>query len=172
MIPLQSQPLQPLHGMSQLISDVNIPTQEDPGVPARSPRTEAALQPVSLDWNAEVEHYAPLPPVLEEEEQDVGLNQDPCLPSLPAEPIPLDQGCSGQRFEQESVQSEPSGLWVQEFVWEMERRASHQDTSDAIMGHSSKLRVVSNRHLGLFGERMLQDCGRRLWLLQNCITSH
>ena len=94
-----------LYGMSQLIRDVNSsPTQEDPGVPARSPRTEAALKPVSLDWNAEVEHYAPLPPVLEEEEQDVGLKQDPCLPSPPAEPIPLDQGCSGQRFEQDSVQ--------------------------------------------------------------------
>ena len=61
-----------LYGLSQLVRDVNSsPTQEDPGVPAHSPRTEAALQPVSLDWNAEVEHYAPLPPVLEEEEQDV-----------------------------------------------------------------------------------------------------
>ena len=64
-----------LYGMSQLIRDVNSsPTQEDPGVPACSPRTEAALLPVSLDWNPEVEHYASLPPVLEEEEQDVRLN--------------------------------------------------------------------------------------------------
>ena len=78
-----------LYGMSQLIADVNVPTQEDPRVPARSPRTEAALQPVSLDWNAGVEHNTPLPPLLEEEEQDVGLYQDPCLPSPPAEPISL-----------------------------------------------------------------------------------
>ena len=130
--------------MLQLIKDVNVPTQEDPEVPPHSQRTEAALRPVSLDWNTEVEHNAPLPPVLEEEEQDVGHYQDPCLPSPPAEPIPLDQGCSGQRFEQESVQSEPSGLRVQEFVWEMEHRASHQDTSDTIMGHSSKPHEVSN----------------------------
>ena len=74
-----------LYNLSQLVRDVNSsPTQEDPGVPACSPRTEAFLQPVSLDWNAEVEPYAPLPPVLEEEEQDVRLNQDPCLPSPPA----------------------------------------------------------------------------------------
>ena len=122
----------------QLIRDVNIPTQEDPEVSPCSPRTEAALQPVSLDWNAEVEHNAPLPPVLEEDEQDVRHFQDPCLPSPPAEPIPLDQGCSRQRFEQESVQSEPNDHRVQEFVWEMECRASHQNTSDAITGHSSK----------------------------------
>ena len=144
--------------MSHLIRDVNSsPTQEDPGVRAHSPRTEAALQPVSLDWNAEVEHYAPLPPVLEEEEQDVRLNQDPCLPSPPAEPIPLDQGCSRQRFEQESFQSEPNDQRVQEFVQEMERRASHQDTSDAITGHSSKPQEVSNRHLELVWEHMLWD---------------
>ena len=36
-----------LYDMSQLIRDVNSsPTQDDPGVPAHSPRTEAALQPV------------------------------------------------------------------------------------------------------------------------------
>ena len=106
-----------LYNLSQLVQDVNSsPTQEDPGVPARSPRTEAALQPVSLDWAAEPELYAPLPPVLEDDEQAVGLQQDPCLPSPPAEPIPLDQGCSRQRFEQESVQSEQSGPRVQEFV--------------------------------------------------------
>ena len=39
----------------------------------------------------------------------------------------------------------------------MERRASHQDTSDAITGHSSKPQEVSNCHLGLVGERMLRD---------------
>ena len=32
-----------LYGMSQLIRDVNISTQEDPEVPPHSPRTEAAL---------------------------------------------------------------------------------------------------------------------------------
>ena len=110
-----------------------------------------------MDWNAEVEQNDPLPPVLEEDKQDVHLYQDPCLPSLPAEPIPLDQGCSRQRFEQESVQSEPSGLRVQEFVWEMECRASHQDTSDTITDHSSKPQEVSNHCLGLVGEHMLQD---------------
>ena len=36
-----------LYGLSQLVQDVNSsPTQEDPRVPACSPRTEAALQPV------------------------------------------------------------------------------------------------------------------------------
>ena len=131
-----------------------------------------------MDWNTEVKQYDPLPPVLEEDEQDFGLNQDPCLPSLPAEPIPLDQGCSGQRFEQGSVQSEPSGLRVQEFVWEMEHRASHQDTSDTITGHSSKPQEVRNRCLGLVGERSSRTssnqrgtlCGQRLRLMQNCIT--
>ena len=39
----------------------------------------------------------------------------------------------------------------------MESRASHQDTSDAITGHSSKPQVVSNLRLGLVRERMLRD---------------
>ena len=69
-----------LYGMSQLIGDVNSsPTQEDSGVPAHSPRTEAALQPVSLDWVTEFECYAPLVPILEDDEQEVRLQQDPCL---------------------------------------------------------------------------------------------
>ena len=89
--------------------DINSsPTQEDPGVPAHSPRTEAALQPVLLNWAAESELYAPLPPVMENDEQDVGLQQDPCLPYLPAEPNPLDLRCSRQRFKQDSFQSEPN----------------------------------------------------------------
>ena len=89
-----------LYGMSQLIRDFNIQTPEDPEVPPYSPRMEAALRPVSLDWSAEVEHNAHLSPVLEEDEQDVGHFQDPCLPPPPAEPIPLDQG--------NGVQSQPS----------------------------------------------------------------
>ena len=39
----------------------------------------------------------------------------------------------------------------------MKRRASHLDTSKVIMGHSSSSQEVSNRHLGVCGERMLQD---------------
>ena len=39
----------------------------------------------------------------------------------------------------------------------MECRASHQNTSDAMTGHSSKPQEVSNRRLGLVGERMLWD---------------
>ena len=38
----------------------------------------------------------------------------------------------------------------------MERRASHQATSDAITGHSSRSQKVSNRHLEICGESMLQ----------------
>ena len=93
----------------------------------------------------------------EQQEQDVRFTYDPCLPSPSAEPITLDQGCSGQRFKQESVQSDPSGLRVQEFVQDKECRASYQNTSDTITGHSSKPLEVSNRHLGLVGEHMLWD---------------
>ena len=39
----------------------------------------------------------------------------------------------------------------------MECRASHQNTSDAITGHSSKPQEVSNHRLGLIGECMLWD---------------
>ena len=89
-----------LYNLSQLVRDVNSsPTQEDPGVPARSPRTEAALQPVSLDWVTESELYAPLASILEDDEPDVRLQEDPCLSSPPAEPIPLGQGCSRQKFQ-------------------------------------------------------------------------
>ena len=110
---------------------------------------------------------------------DVGQFHDPCLPSPPAEPIPLDQGCSGQRFKQESVQSEPSDLWVQECVLEMEGRASHLDTSNAITGHSSSSQEVSNRRLGVcvgsicskFGSSLRGTlCGQRQRLRHVCIT--
>ena len=39
----------------------------------------------------------------------------------------------------------------------MERRASHQDTSDAILGHSSIPQEASNYRLGIVGEHMLWD---------------
>ena len=151
--------------MSQLLADFNSsPTKEDPEVPAHS-REELAKECVknipkpdpNFDWLVEMNSHDRRNVCQEQQEQDVGLYQGPGLPSPSAEPIPLDQGCSGQRFEQESVQSEPSGLMVQEFVLEMEHRASHQDTSDAIMGHSSKPQEVSNLRLGLVGERMLRD---------------
>ena len=93
----------------------------------------------------------------EQQEQDVGLNYDPCLPSPSAEPIPQDLGCSRQGFKQDSVQSKPSGPKVEDFVWEMERRASHQDTLDAILGHSSIPQEASHRHLGIVRECMLRD---------------
>ena len=87
--------------MSQLIPDINLPTLEDTEVIPRSPRTEAALQTASLDWNAEVEQEASLSPA-GEEVMDVEHFHDPYLPSPTVERIPLDQGCSGQRFKQES----------------------------------------------------------------------
>ena len=111
--------------------------------------------------------------------EDVRHFQDPCLPSLPAEPIPLDQGCSRQRFKQESVQSEPSDLWVQECVPEMKRRASHLDTSKVIMGHSSSSQEMSNPHLRSVGNVCSKTdsslrgtlCGWRLSLRYVCKTS-
>ena len=106
----------------------------------------------------ESERYAPLVPILEDDEQDVRLQQDPCLPSPPDEPIPLGMGCSWQKFEQESFQSEPNDQRVKEYVQEMQCRASHQDTSDAISGHSSKPQEVSNHRLGFVGGCMLHDC--------------
>ena len=64
---------------------------------------------------------------------------------------------SRQEFKQWSHQSEPSVKKVQEYVWEAQRRASHQDTLDCISGHSSKPQEVSNHHLGFVGECMLHD---------------
>ena len=65
-----------LYNLSQLVRDVNVSlTLEDPGVPARSPRTEEALNPVPLDWVTESEQNAPLDPILEE--QEVRQQQDP-----------------------------------------------------------------------------------------------
>ena len=90
------------------------------------------------------------------EGQDV-RQEDPCLPSQSAEPIPLGQGCSRWKFEQWSFQLEPTEQRVQEFVQEIEGRASYQDTSDAISSYSSKPQEVSNCLLGFVGERMLRD---------------
>ena len=76
------------------------------------------------------------------EGQDGG-QEDPCLPSQSVEP-PLGQGSSRQKFEQWSFQSEPTEQRVQEFVQEAQHRASLQDTSVTISGHSSKPQEVSN----------------------------
>ena len=88
-----------LYTLSQLVWDINSsPSQEDPGVPAHSQVVAECLKgipkPDDFDWvvkmNAHDKHNA----CQEEQEQDVRLQQDPCLPSLSAEPIPLCQGCS------------------------------------------------------------------------------
>ena len=144
--------------MSQLIADINVPTpEEDPeDIPPHSLATVAALQPVKLDWNEEVEREAPPAPVLEEEVMEVGHFQDPCLPSPPREPIPEDLGCSRQRFKQESNQSKPSDL-REECVREMECRACHLDTSNAISGQGSSSQETSHHWLGVCGQRMLRD---------------
>ena len=110
--------------MSQLLADVNSsPTQEDPEVPAPS-LEELAKECVKnipkadpdFYWLVKMNSHDRRNACQEQQEQDVGLNYDPCLPSPSAEPIPQDLGCSGQRFEQESVQSEPSSLRIQESV--------------------------------------------------------
>ena len=38
-----------LYTLSQLVADINVPTQEDPEVPVCAPRTEEALQPTNID---------------------------------------------------------------------------------------------------------------------------
>ena len=119
--------------MSLLLADVNTPTPDDHSeeYPPSSPTTEAVLQTGDLDGDNDVEQEAPSYPELEEETVEEGHHQDPCLPSLPREPIPQ-EGCSKQRFEQESNQSEPD--LREECVREMERTACHLDTSNAIAG--------------------------------------
>ena len=79
-----------IYGMSQLIADVNVPTpEEDPeDIPPCSLATEAALQPVNLNCNEEVEWEALSAPVLEEEVMEVRRFRDPYLPSPPHKPIP------------------------------------------------------------------------------------
>ena len=135
--------------------DVNVPTQEDPGVPACALEVKEALQPTNIgDWSSKVEQDVPLDAGLEE--QFIG-QVDPCLPSQSDEPIPLGQGCSRQKFKQWSFLFEPNDQRVKEFVQEAHHRPSHQDTSDAISGHSSKPQEVSNCRFGFVGERMLWD---------------
>ena len=80
------------------------------------------------------------------EGQDMGL-EDPSL-SLQSAVPPLGQESSRQEFEQWSHQSEHSDQRVQEYVQEDQHRANHQDTLDAISGHSSKPQEVSNHRLG------------------------
>ena len=138
--------------VSQLMVDLNVPTQEDPGVPAQSPEVEEALQPVAIEcWASESEQNFAMDPGMEGQELE-----DPSLSSQSAEP-PLGQGSSRQKFKQWSFQSEPSDQRVQEFVQKALCRASHQDTLDAISGHSSKPQEVSNRRLGFVGECMLRE---------------
>ena len=109
---------------SQLVFAVNAPTQEDPGVPARSAEVEAALQPVDIPcWASESEQDYAFEPSSQVQEE--GL-VDPSLSLSPVSP-PLGQRSSRQEFEQWSRQSEPSDK-VQEYVLEAQCRASHQVT--------------------------------------------
>merc|ERR1711867_49099 len=126
------------YGLSQLVTDLNVPTQEkDPDVPPRFLATELALQPIKLDWNKEVDAEAPSDPVSEEEVVEVVRYPDPCLPSPPCEPIPQDLGCSEQRFKQEqSNQSEPVDP-REESIRVLEHGACHLDTANAILGQGS-----------------------------------
>ena len=95
------------------MATVNAPTQEDPGVPARSPEVEAILQPVDIPcWAMESDPDSVMEPSMEVQEQ--GL-EDPSLSPTPVEP-PLGQGSSRQEFEQWSHQSETSDQKVQEYV--------------------------------------------------------
>ena len=82
---------------SQLERAINVPTQEDPGVPARSPEVEAALQPVPINcWALESKQDSAIDPSIEG--QDEGL-EDPSLSLQSVEP-PLGQESSGLEFEQ------------------------------------------------------------------------
>ena len=114
--------------------------------PPRSPTTEAALQTSDLDWVDEVEQAAPSQPELEEETVEEGCYQDPCLPSLLCEPIPR-EGCSEQRFEQGSSQSDPD--LREECVREMEWTVCHLDTSNAILHQDSNTHEAGHCHLGV-----------------------
>ena len=70
-----------LYDLSHLVQDINSsPTQEDPGVPAHSPRTEEALNPVPLDWVTESEQNAPLDPIMEDQELEVWTTTGPMSP--------------------------------------------------------------------------------------------
>ena len=139
-----------LYTASQLVRDLSSPTQEDPGVPARSQVVAKILKDISkpenLDWVAKMDAH-------NTEEQDNRL-MDPCLPS-PSVELPQGQGSSRQKFKPWSYQSEPTDQKMQEFIQEAQQVASLQDTSLAISGHSSKPQEVSNHRLELVGERML-----------------
>ena len=142
--------------MLQLLADVNTLTPEDypEDCCLHSPTTEAVLQTSDLDWVVEVEQTAPSQPELEEETVEEGHHQDPYLPSRPREPIPQ-EGCSEQRFEQESNQSEPD--LREECVREMERTACHLDTSNTVAGQGPNAQETGHCHLGICGQCMLSD---------------
>ena len=94
-------------------------------------------------WASESEQDSAMDPNMEG--QDMGL-EDPSL-SLQSAVPPLGQESSSQEFEQWSNQTEHSDRRVQKHVQEDQHRASHQDTLDAISGHSSKPQEVSNCRL-------------------------
>ena len=136
----------------QLVKDVNTLTQENLEGPVQSPEVEEIPLPEPIEV-VESEQDSADP---SRDRQDMGL-VDPSLSPQSVEEIPLGQEDSRQEVEQRSHQSEPNGQRVQDYVQEAWQRASHQDTSNAISGHSSKPLEVSNRRLGFVGESMLHD---------------
>ena len=145
-----------LYRILHLLADVNAPTPEvyPEDCPPRSPTTEAALQSCPLDWVVDVEQVAPSQPELEEVTVEEERHHDPCLPSPLCEPIPQ-EGCSEQRFEQESSQSEPD--LREECFREMERTVCHLDTSNTFTGQDSNTQEAGHHCLGICGQRMLAD---------------
>ena len=102
----------------------------------------------------DVKQVAPSQLELEEVTVEEGHYHRPCLPSPLCEPIPR-EGCSKQRFEQESSQSEPD--LREECVREIERTACHLDTSNAITGQDSNTQEAGHRHLGICRQCMLAE---------------
>ena len=82
--------------ISQLMADLNAPTQEDPGVPAHSPEVEEALKLVFIDYWASESEKDSIDTRMEG--QDDG-QEDPSLSSQSVE-LPLGQGSSRQKFKQ------------------------------------------------------------------------
>ena len=121
---------------------LGVPNYTTVGVPACSQVVAEILKnipkPENFDWVAEMDAH-------NTKKQDYG-HMGPCLPS-PSVELPQGQGSSRQKFGPWSSQSEPTDLWMQEFFQEAQSKASLQDTSVAISGHSSKPQEMRNRNI-------------------------
>ena len=136
---------------SQLVDQVNNPTQDPVLCPARDAETERILQPEDFSWAEDVKAQdAALLELSSEEQQGPGAQS---LFHLPVEISKQEVSRDGVKLS--SNHSDPDS--IQDIVLEAQLRASFQSTLDRLSGLGTRPQGESTRALRFVREGMLRE---------------